>query len=173
VLVLFFSPLFVFYLLVIQLRRLRYRRLAGNLSAQYVSQGLFRTGRIVGRSGGEEFTIETFVRGARPSHFYTSVSMACNTDRIDFATDPPASSGIHIRLRAASVPLEQSRDPKIREVLAGFVYDAPSLRRGSFYAQGGHVKWETRGILADHRQVEMVVPLIQRIAKAVEALPVS
>lgn len=157
------------YFLLIQVRRLRYRRLAGRLSAQYVSQGLFRAGRIIGTSGGQEFTVETFVRG-RPAHFYTSVSMACDTTRMDRAI-PVVSSGVHISLRNTATPLSQSHDPQLTKLLAGIGPDVASLRKGDFDIKAGRVRWVTGGILADDREILMIVPQLQRIARAVESLP--
>jgi hypothetical protein len=171
VIVLVALPLLTFYFLVIQFRRLRYRQLARKLSAQYVSEGLFKTGRIVGTSAGQEFVVEAFVRGFHGGRFFTSVSMPCSTGAIDLAADPPVTPGVHLSLRSAAIPLEQSRDAKIMEMLSGFASEVPSLRKGRFYIQSGSVKWETDGILANERQIEMVVPLIQRIAKAVETPP--
>jgi hypothetical protein len=51
--------LLLFYFAYLQLRRLKYRRIAGELGAEYRSQGPFKNGEIAGSVNGRKYSIQT------------------------------------------------------------------------------------------------------------------
>jgi len=68
----------LFYFIYLQLRRLRYRRIAEDLGAEYESQGLFKTGQIAGSSNGRKYRIKTRdVAAYKSSSTWTTLSMGC------------------------------------------------------------------------------------------------
>src|SRR5215472_1461258 len=73
---LFAAALLAFYFVYLQLRRLRYQKIAVELPAAYDSQGVFKTGEIAGLSHGRRYKITTKVVG-RDSATYTILSVVC------------------------------------------------------------------------------------------------
>jgi hypothetical protein len=76
---------FLFYFVSIHFRRLRYRKIAEELGAEYQSQGLFKTGEIAGSNNGRKFSIATKdTGGGRGSSNSTTISIHCANKGMPF-----------------------------------------------------------------------------------------
>jgi hypothetical protein len=68
--------LLVFYFPLVQLRRRKFRQLAAEMGAEYLSQGLFKTGKIAGTSNGRKYQVEIKGQG-RQNSLWTVFEMEC------------------------------------------------------------------------------------------------
>ena len=72
----FFLILLLVYCVHVQLRRQKYRQIANELGAEYQSQGLFKSGKIVRSSSPRKYTVEN-EDGAHGSGMLTIIEMQC------------------------------------------------------------------------------------------------
>jgi len=193
-----FSVIAIIDFVVVQRRRLRYKRMATKLRAQFVPQGLFKTGKIIGEQNGKEFLVETYtISSGRSSSFRTSIHIECTNNGIpliiqsSFLKNFPDWRYVftlgdgetrvfvtHIKERNVPVPLEHRAQLHVENILGplkAYSGVGKPIRRGTVYVASDAVTFTVRGILGilkDAERIKQIFPVLETISSNIEANPV-
>ena len=76
------SSIGLFYFFLIQHRKIKYKSIACYLGGEYIKEGIFKTGKIVGTRSNKKYTIEPIEVGDRAAetHFRTFFSIECKNE---------------------------------------------------------------------------------------------
>jgi hypothetical protein len=181
------------YLVSLQLRRWKYKRIADELQAEYRSRGLFGSGEIAGSSRGRKYTIST--RESR-RWTWTVFSMDCANKGLrlslrgrffkpfpnwKFALEkterkPPQGFALVVDYPNVSVPLEEKYRGQVQSLFQEIaLLDSKLLRkwRNNIDIDQAAVSFTTHGVLHDAAAATEIISLLARVADRVESQPVS
>jgi len=184
----------LFYFIYLQLRRLKYRRIARELGAEYESQGPFKTGQIVGASDGRKYTIATRdVAAYKSSSTWTTFSLDCRNRGIPlslqsrfFKSFPDwkfaftrgdtqeSALGINLALENAPVPLQEKYHPQVQCLFQQVaLVDSELLKRSRtrIEIERDAVSYTTHGVLRNAVKARQVISLLTQVATRIEAAP--
>jgi hypothetical protein len=185
----FFIFLGIIYFVPLQLRRRKYQEIAGELGAEYQSQGLFNTGKISGSSNRRKFTIENVVRGRAT---WTTIEMPCVNRGIPlhihgrfFKSFPnwkyAFSKGdrtervfvTHITLQNVGIPL----DEKYRTEVQGLFQEVAMLnysflRKGLIRIESDTISFKLNGVLKKLEVIREILTILSGVADRIESAPV-
>ena len=185
----------LFYFIYLQLRRLKYRKIAGELGAAYESQGLFKTGLIAGSSSGRKYTIWTReVAAYKNSSTWTTLSLDCLNKGIPlllqgrffkhfpdwkFAFTRGAMGervfGVYVALENASVLLEEKYHSQVQCLFQEFaLVDLRLLKKRNtrIKIERGAVSYTMHGVLRSTVVARQVISLLAEVAARIESAPV-
>jgi len=185
-----------FYFIYLQLRRLRYRKIAGELRAEYESHGLFKTGEIAGSSGGRKYTIRTRdIAAYKSSSTWTTLSMDCLNKGIllslqgkffkpfpnwkfAFTTGDRKERVfvVDVTLQNAPVPLQEKYHSQVQCLFQEIaLVDAELLKKGGICLEieRNSVSYTMRGVLRNVVLATQVISLLTEVADRIESAPVS
>jgi hypothetical protein len=186
----------LFYFIYLQLRRLRYRKIAGELGAEYESQGLFRTGEIAGSSNGRKYTIRTRdVAAYKSSSTWTTLSMDCLNKGIPLVLQGKFFKhfpnwrfaftrgdikervfAVDVALQNAPVPLEEKYHSQVQRLFQEIaLVDSVPLKKGGIRIEieRDSVSYTMHGVLRNVAMARQVVSLLTEVADRIESAPVS
>lgn len=191
-----FAPLFVVgagfvllsvYLPLVQLRRRKYRQIAAEMGAEYLSQGIFKTGKIAGTSNGRKYEVEIKGQG-RHNSLWTAIEMACANKGIPlhiygrfFKDFPNWPGGETERLLGANVILQNVGTPlaeKYRTEAQGFfqefaIADGVYLRRAQIVMGQNYVSLKLPGVVKTQEQIQKALSVLARLAERIESAPIA
>lgn len=180
----------VFYFVYLQLRRLKYRRIADRLGAEYHSQGLFQTGKITGSGNGRDYTIETRATARyKSSSTWTTISINCANKGIPlqiaggfFKAFPDwrftSTTGerkqrvfvTEITLQDAPVPLQERQKLQVQGLFQAFaLLHSALLMKGSLRIQPDQISFSTRGVLKNAEAAKETIWVLSQIADRIES----
>jgi len=184
--------IFLFYFVSIHFRRLKYRRIAEELGAEYQSQGLFRTGEIAGSSNGRKYAIATKDTGrGRGSSNWTTISMHCankgmplfmyggffkNFPNWKYAFTMGARKEkvfvTSIILQDAPVPLEEKYKSQVQSLFQEIaLLQSDLLKKGYMKIQQDYISFTTRGVLKNAEAASQTISLLTNLADRIESAP--
>lgn len=187
----FFLILLLVYCVHVQLRRQKYRQIANELGAEYQSQGLFKSGKIVGSSSPRKYTVEN-EDGARGSGMLTIIEMQCvnrgiplhvhgrffknfpnwryaftkgdRTERV-FVTN--------VTLQNVGIPLEEKYKTEVQGLFQEFArLDYAFLRKGILRIEQDTMSFTVRGILKKLELIRQILSVLTRLADRIESTPI-
>ena len=179
------------YVLVIQSRKAAYRKMAQDLNADYVSQGVLKTGKITGSAQGRTFTVEPFTTSSgKSSAYWTRIFVDCAnagiplTARADFFKAFPNWKAVStrgerkMRVFAWHITLKTGLlDDKYKDqVLRAFEGIDAATRdhacKGNLELAESTLTYTTRGIVKNSTTIEKVLEVLSTIAARIEAAPI-
>jgi hypothetical protein len=184
----------LFYFIYLQLRRWKFRRIANNLGAKFLSQGLFKSGAIAGSMEARKYTITTRdVTVGRASSTWTTTTIDCVNKGIPLQLDCrffnpfpnwrfAYSTGdrtekvlsAELVLQNAPIPLEEKYKPQIQRLLQEFaMLYGGTLKKGSLRIYQEEISFATRGVLKSAAAAKAIILLLEKVADRVEATPVT
>lgn len=186
----FFCFIWLIYFVHVQLRRRRYRKIAGVLGAEYQSQGLFKTGKITGDINQKRrYTVENVVWGRAT---WTTVEMQCLNKGIPlhlhgrfFKPFPNWKYAFtvgdrtervfvtHLTLQNVGIPLEE----KCRSEVQGLfqetaMLDQDVLRKGLFSIEHETISFKVSGTLKKLNLIRQILSILSTMAERVESAPI-
>lgn len=182
----------LFYFVYLQLRRLKYRRIAGGLQAEYESQGLFKSGEIIGSSKGRKYSIRTRTFGRS---IWTTFTMDCANKGIllrlggHFFKDFPNWKFAYTRsdrservfvtnvtISNGDVPLQEKYHTQVQCIFQEVaLVDSEWLRkwRNRVEIKQDAVSYTTHGVLKNIAVAKQILSFLAKVAERIEAEPVS
>jgi hypothetical protein len=179
--------LLLIYFSLVQLRRQKYRQLAAEMGAEYLSQGAFKTGKIVGTNNGRKYEVENKGQG-RHNSLWTVIEMECANKGIPlhiygrfFKDFPNWPGGETERLFGANVILQNLGTPlaeKYRTEAQGFfqefaIADGVFLRRGQVVMGQDYVSFKLPGIVKKYEEMQKSLSVLARLADRIESVPIA
>jgi hypothetical protein len=189
------AGVFLFLLLIycvhIQLRRRKYKQIATELGAKYLSQGLFRTGKIAGASNHRKYTIEN-EDGARGSGTWTIIEMQYANRGIPvyihgrfFKNFPNWKYAFtlgnrtervfvtNITLQNVGVPLEEKYKIEVQSLFQEVaLLDADVFRRGHIRIGQDSISFSIHRILRKVEVIREILSVLARVADRIESAPI-
>jgi hypothetical protein len=186
--------IFLIFFISIQLRRMKYRKIAEELGAEYQSQGLLRGGTIAGSSDGRQYSIRTRDTGrGRGSSNWTAISMRCTNQGIpllmesgffkSFPNWKYAFSvgdrtqkvlGAAITLQNAPVRLEEKYQSQVESLFHEVVLlHSDLLKKGYLRIQQDQITFNLHGVLRNAEVARQSVALLADLAHRIESNPVA
>lgn len=194
-----FGISFTIWVVHVQLRRLKYKRIARDLGAEYYTQG-FASGKINGVSSGREFSITNRVfqvyLDSTPGNYYqtiwTSITVNCKNDGIalmihrGFLKDFPNwkyvftrnnkeadALGANIYSRDFAVLLDQ----KYRIMVQNFFHevilsDYSFIKEGMIDIGKDRISFIVSGVFVKTEIIRQIILLLGRIAGRIESSPI-
>ena len=186
----FFLFLLLIYCAHVQLRRWRYRQIAGELGAEYQSQGLLKSGKIAGTSKQRKYTVENN-EGFRGS-MWTIIKMQCANRGIPlhihgwfFKSFPnwkyaftegdrtEQVFGARIALQNVGIPLEEKYKIEVHGLFQEIAtLDYPILRKGRLEIEQDTISFTVHGILKKLEVIRQILSVLTRIAERIESAPI-
>jgi hypothetical protein len=184
----------LFYFIYLQLRRWKYRRIANNLRAEFLSQGLFKSGAIAGSMEARKYTITTRdVTVGRASSTWTTVAIDCVNKgipiqldgrffnpfpnwRFAYSTGDKAEKllSAELVLQNAPIPLEERYKLQIQRLLQDFaMLYGDTLKKRSLRIYREEISFATRGVLKSAVAAKAIISLLAKVADRIEATPVT
>jgi len=182
----------VFYFVYLQFRRLKYRRIAGELAAECRSQGPFKTGEIAGSINGREYSIRT---RTFQKTIWTTFTMDCVNNGITiylrghfFKNFPNwkcahATHGEGTRVPLTnltiSIPyfsLGEEYHSQVQRLFQEFAFtDSEWLSkwRNSLEIKRDAVSFTSHGVLKNAEAAKQVLSFLGKVADRIEADPVK
>jgi hypothetical protein len=172
----------VMFFALVQMRRGRCRETARQLQAEYVSQGLFKTGNIIGDINGRRFEIHNTVSACGDSQFYvTLIRIKCNHRSIplslagDFFKELPnwelittrGDFGAPIRLPDEYQPQALNVFREVRDISKN------CMGRGSIDIDKTYIAYSSSGIIQNTDRIRSLLDLIIKIAEILETKPIT
>ena len=192
-----FVPLFVIgagfillliYFSLVQLRTRKYRQLAAEMGADYLSQGVFKTGKIAGTSNDRKYEVEIKQGRGRDGSLWTVIEMKCANKGIPlhiygrfFKDFPNWPGGKTERLFGANVIVQNVGTPlaeKYRTEAQGFfqefaIADGVFLRRGQVVMGQDYVSFKLPGIVKKQEEIQKALSVLARLAERIESAPIA
>ncbi len=185
-----FALALAIYLIFLQWRRLKYRKLADALGAQYQSQGLTNTGEIIGSENGRKYTIDT--KAAGRSGMWTIASLECVNRGISlsiyggfFKAFPDwkcifmkgdgsdSASGIKIALLNADRPLEEKYKLPVQDLFREMAFlEGQVLKKGHLRIDQDRISFTQHGVLMTADVVRQIISQLTELARRIESEPV-
>ena len=185
-----------FYFIYLQLRRLRYRRIAAELGAEYESQGLFKTGEIAGSNNGRKYRIRTReIAVYRSASTWTTFSMDCLNKGIPlslqgrfFKPFPNWKFAFtrgdrrervfvaDVTIQNVPVPLEEKYHSQVQRLFREIALaDSGLLRKGSsrIEIEQDSLSYTMHGVLKNNAAARQIISLLAEVADRIESAPVS
>ena len=190
----FIFLIFGFYFFVIQFRRHRYRVLAKRLSAQFVSEGPFRTGKITGKYNDQTFQIIAVAGDWLAGNgFKTTVSLNCNNQGINLTISPSFFNNFSdwkliVTYEATILKkffpqldgknfLNEFQQQQALETFSGLgegiFPHLQSTDKEMLDIESDRISWVIKGILEDRSRIEAILKLLQAISKRIESSPIK
>ncbi len=179
------------YVLIIQSRKATYRNIAQALKADYVSQGMFKTGKITGTTQGRTFTVEPFsTSSGKSSTFWTRISTDCAntgiplTVRGDFFKAFPNWKAVSTRgerkvrvlawhITVKTVLLDDKYKDQVLRAFQGIeTTTRDHVRKGKFELAESTLTFTTHGIMKNSATIQKVLEVLNTIAGQIEAAPI-
>lgn len=179
---------------LIKHRDSRYKKIAEELKADYISQGFFKTGKISGIANGKKFTIENIkTSSGRSSTFWTHISIDCQNKGIplfirnDFFKNFPNWKAAftvgerkervfftHITIKNAFVPLEEKYYFRVLSIFQGikFIYNK-HIRKGNFNISKTVITYKVHGIMKNLDKIKRVLDALNRVIQNIENNPIA
>jgi hypothetical protein len=174
-----------------KLRRRKCRQIANELGAEYESQGLFKSGKIVGSSNHRNYTVEN-EEGARGSGSLTVIEMQCvnkgiplhihgrffknfpnwkyaftegdRTERV-FVTD--------VTLQNVGIPLDEKYRIEVQGLFQEFaLLNSEILRKGRVRIEQDSMSFTIHGILRKLDVIREILALLTKVADRIESAPI-
>ncbi len=188
---LFVAFLFAISLTQIRLRRRRCQQLAADLSAEYRSEGPFRSGTIAGNSDRRSYTVRN-ESGSRGSTNWTILEMQCSNKGIPLYLHGPFFKNFpnwryaftrgdrserlfftQVQLRGMGIPLGESQRLEVQQLFQEFALAGNTcLRRGVLRIEQDTISFTVRGILTKVDPVREIIGTLARVADRIEAAPI-
>ena len=192
-----FVPLFVigsgfvlllFYFSVVQLRRRKYRTLAVAMGAEYLSQGVFKTGKIAGTSNGRKYEVEIKPGGARNRSLWTVTEMECTNKGItlhvygrffkNFPNWPGGQTerliGANVILRSVGTPLPEQYRTEAQGFFQEFaIADGAFLRPGQIVVAQDYVSLKLPGVVKKQEEIQKALSVLTRLADRIESAAIA
>jgi hypothetical protein len=187
---------FFFFLLIIvlcsyQLRRRKYQQIAKELSAEYQSQGLFKSGKIAGSSNHRTYTIEN-EEGSR-SGSWTVIKMPCVNKGISLHihgrffknfpnwkyafTEGDRTERVfvtNVTLQNVGIPLEEKHKIEVQGLFQEFaLLDYPFLRKGLLRIEQDSMAFRISGVLKKLDVIRQILSVLTTVADRVESQPIG
>jgi hypothetical protein len=180
------------YFVYLQLRRLKYKRIADELQAEYDSQGIFRTGEIVGSINGRKYTIRT--RESRRTT-WTTFSIDCVNKGIRLSVDGKFFNpfpnwkyafakaertqqvfAISVSFPNASVPLEEKYRSQVQNLFQEIALLGSKLLgkwRNHIEIDQNAVSFTMHGVLNNAAMAREVISLLSMVVERIESKPLN
>jgi len=180
--------LFLIYFSLVQSRRRKYRQLAAEMGAEYLSQGIFKTGKIAGTSNGRKYGVEIKQGRGREGSLWTVIEMECANKGIPlhiygrfFKDFPNWPGGETERLFGANVIVQNVGTPlaeQYRTEAQGFfqefaIADGDFLRRGQVVMGQDYVSFKLPGIVKKLEEIQKALSVLARLAERIESAPIA
>jgi len=185
-----------FYFIYLQLRRLRYRKIAGELRAEYESQGLLKTGEIAGSTNGRKYTIRTReIAAYRSASTWTTFSMDCLNKGIPlslqgrfFKPFPNWKFAFRrgdrrervfvadVTIQNVPVPLEENYHSQVQCVFQEIALaNCELLKKGSIRIEieRDSLSYTMHGVLKNIAVARQIISLLTEVVDRIESAPVS
>jgi len=180
----------LFYFFYLQLRWLKYIKIAEELQAEYQSQGLFKTGVIAGSSYDRKYTIETReIAVGKGSSTWTTISIDCVNKGIPlqmeggfFKTFPNWKYAYtmgdrkervfvtNITLQNVPVPLEEKYKLQVQGLFQEIVLlQHDLLNKGHMRIQQDQISFTTHGVLKNVAAARQTISLLIKVAERIES----
>ena len=178
-----------FYFVLIQLRRARWKALALNLGAKYISQGPFKTGRLEGSRQGIEFYIATNVKFSslvvplkntgipfalfseffsEPPDWKYAFTVGNNTQRCFFTTITMR----HVALRLPDV-YHKAVSTRMASVIPTVLSMADTLGQCAFWIHTQGAEFRCSGILKESDRIDAALRVLKEMATEIEKNPIT
>jgi len=184
----------LYYFVSLHFRKLKYRKIAEGLRAEYQSQGSFKTGEITGSNNGRKYTIATEDTGhGRGSSNWTTISINCANKGIRlqmeggfFKTFPNWKYAFttgdrkervfvtEITLQNWFVPLEEKYKLQVQglfQEIALLQHDL--LKKGHLKIQRDQISFTTQGVLKNAEAASQTISLLTNVADRIESTPIA
>jgi hypothetical protein len=179
------------YFFLVQWRRQRYRQLAAAIGAEYMSQGVFKTGKIAGTSNGRTYEVEIKPgSGSQRSHssLCTAIEMQCANKGIclhihgrffkDFPNWPGGEKerffGANVILQDMGTPLDEKHGIEVQSLFQEFaIADGTLLTRGEIIIEKDNVSIKLPGIVKKQEEVQNALSVLARLAERIESAPIA
>jgi hypothetical protein len=183
--------LFLIYFAQLQWRRRTYRRIAAELGAAYLSQGLFKTGKIAGGSDHRKYTVEngTGFHGS----VWTTIEMSCANRGIplhihgrffkDFPnwryafTEGDRTERVfatRVTVQGAGIPLDDKYKTEVQGLFQEFALsDGAFLRRGRIRIEQNKLSFAVNGVVKKLEEIREALSVLTRLAIRIESAPVA
>lgn len=186
-----FALALLVYLMFLQLRKARYKKLAADLGARFRDQGFASTGEICGISDSRNYAIRT--KAAGRSGMWTVISADCANRGAGFTVDGgffkkfpdwrfarmqggglDAAPGVSAALLGIGSPVSDSYKAPIEELLReSSLQRGESLKRGKLRVDQATISFTRHGVLADAEAIRQIITAISEIARRIEVQPMA
>ncbi len=187
----FFLFLVLIYCANVQWRRQQYRQLANELGAEYQSQGLFKSGKILGPSNQRNYTVENR-DASRGAGMWTIIEMQCANRGIPLRIDGhffknfpdwryASTQGnrtervfvTNVTLQGVGIPLEERYKIRVQDLFQEFaLLDYAFLRKGLIRIESERMSFMIHGILKNLEVIRQILSVLSRVAEHIEAEPI-
>ena len=187
---------FFFFLLIIvlcsyQLRRRKYQQIAKELSAEYQSQGLFKSGKIAGSSNHRKYTVEN-EEGARGSGSLTVIEMQCvnkgiplhihgrffkNFPNWKYAfTEGDRTERVfvtNVTLQNVGIQLEEKYRIEVQGLFQEIaLLNSEILRKGQVRIEQDSMSFTIHGVLRKLDVIREILSILATVAERIESAPI-
>ena len=175
------------WLIHIQLRCLKYKKIALALNADYHSKGFFNTGRITGISNSRQYAIENIiVDTGRSSTTWTTLSVDCLNSGVTLSIGGGFFGGlfsrfpdwycisVHNENRKFDGDFNENYRVQILDLfqkLALSLEEIKLIKKGSIDIGQRVVTFTFLGVLADINKINKIITLIVKLAGHIEFAP--
>ena len=187
------GPIFLLYFILVKFRQMRYKKIAAELNANYISQGIFRNGIIEGTRNGRRFTVENVESvGGRSSTFWTIFSISCNYRSIPlvffsnfFKKFPGWKFAFtrgdrrerafitYINLKNAHIPLEEKYRFQVQSLFQDpEIISNDIIKKGDIEIEQDKVTFSIHMLLKNTNMIKQAISLIEKIANRIETTPI-
>lgn len=178
----------LFYFLLIQSRRYRWRAMAHRLGAKYFSMGLFKTGRITGMIEGRKYFVATDVNnsGVIMPFAYKGIPLGLPTKFFTSFPDWRYALTIgekrqrcfvtHVTFKGASIQLPEAYRDRVVEAFQELrMFYPPEDHRigdGYLWLRAEGVEFKCSGVFFDSERIKAIASLLCSTAELMEKLPI-